>query len=132
MNRKTKRQNKRELRKNSFDQSNELKEVPRSEWISLVNNIPQYLSKVYLSRSFMIQIYEEPGKPDRLSICRNGIDNNGKWLEHITWEELQEIKNTVGYADQDCIELFPKKEDVVNVSNMRHLWVVDQIDFAWR
>lgn len=132
MNRKTRRDNKRELRKNSLDLFHELRELPPEMWYEQVSKIPEYLEKVYLSRSFLVQVYVEPDKPDRLSICRNGVDKDGNWLEHITWEELQHIKNSVGYSDYDCIELFPKECDVVNVANMRHLWAVGQIDFVWR
>ena len=38
-----------------------------------------------------------------------------------------------GYADADALELYPMAADVVNVANLRHLWVMrDAVSFAWR
>jgi len=35
--------------------------------------------------------------------------------------------------DADAIEIFPADMDVVNVANMRHLWVMaEPVEFAWR
>jgi hypothetical protein len=43
------------------------------------------------------------------------------------------IKNAVGYQDRDAVEVYPSQTDVVNVSNMRHLWILpEKLDFAWR
>jgi len=48
-------------------------------------------------------------------------------------EALQEIKSAVGYGDRDAVEIFPAQKDLVNVANMRHLWIVpESIPFAWR
>ena len=36
-------------------------------------------------------------------------------------------------ADFDALELYPVNSDVVNVANLRHLWVMrDLVSFAWR
>jgi hypothetical protein len=33
----------------------------------------------------------------------------------------------------DAVEVYPPAGDVVNVANMRHLWVLrDRLPFAWR
>lgn len=51
----------------------------------------------------------------------------------ISWDALQEIKGAVGYADRDAVEIYPRDADVVNVANMRHLWITPEpIAFAWR
>lgn len=51
----------------------------------------------------------------------------------ISWEELQQIKDDVGFGDYYCVEIYPPNADCVNVSNMRHLWLVptDLLPFAW-
>lgn len=43
-----------------------------------------------------------------------------------------QVKRLVGYADKCAIEIYPPDQDIVNVANMRHLWVVDMPDFAWK
>ena len=87
---------------------------------------------MFISKFFFVQVYNDNGYT-RISVNRNQITNNGKWEENITWEELQAIKNEIGYSGNDCLEVYPKAGDEVNVSNMRHLWVmVEPVSFAWR
>ena len=62
-----------------------------------------------------------------------GIGGSGRWKDGISWDALQEIKSAVGYGDRDAVEIFPAQKDLVNVANMRHLWIVpESIPFAWR
>ena len=47
--------------------------------------------------------------------------------------KLQEIKNTIGYKDKFAVEVYPAENDIVNVANMRHLWVLPKpLGFEWR
>lgn len=109
-----------------------LKEWPRSEW---PKSNPDIL-RVWRSRHFLVQEY--PAKSPaivRLSILRsNGLTSDAKWKENITWEDLQRIKREAGYGDQDAVEVFPSDIDVVNVANIRHLWILPSghLSFAWR
>ncbi|MGL0761287.1 DUF4222 domain-containing protein [Citrobacter freundii] len=65
--------------------------------------------------------------------CIASMANSGRWKDGISWDALQEIKNAVGYADRDAVEIYPAQKDVVNVANMRHLWIVNEpLNFAWR
>jgi hypothetical protein len=46
---------------------------------------------------------------------------------------LQRLKAECGYADRDAVEVYPRERDVVNVANLRHLWVMrEPLAFAWR
>jgi len=36
------------------------------------------------------------------------------------------LETSTACADKDCIELYPAASDVVNVANMRHLFVLDE------
>lgn len=67
----------------------------------------------------------------RLSI--NKTSHNGDtWDDNITWDELQKIKNECGYGDACAVEIFPPDESVVNVANMRHLWLLPEPpSFMW-
>lgn len=90
----------------------------------------------FRSRDFLVQRFQEhagPGAVIRLSINRTEIDNNGDYKADISWEELQWIKNVLGYHASDAVEIYPIQKDVVNVANMRHLWILPlPLAFAWR
>ena len=101
-------------------------EVPRHEWPRENKN----LFKVFLSSQFLVQEYREDGVI-RLSICQTKRKGS-KWADGITWDQLQEIKNAVGYHDKCAVEVFPERSKVVNVANMRHLFVLpERPDFTW-
>lgn len=87
--------------------------------------------KVFRNNKFLIQVYTEKNNIIRLSICRTTV-NKERFNDGISWDELQSIKNNVGYADLQAIEIFPKERDLVNVANMRHLWVLPYtLEFGW-
>jgi hypothetical protein len=70
----------------------------------------------------------------RLSICRTMIDEHGHWLADIGWEDMQAIKSSLGFGDRLAVEIFPRDDDVVNVANMRHLWIFpngEVLPFGW-
>ena len=45
----------------------------------------------------------------------------------IGWDELQRIKNECGFEHFDAIELYPRQKDVINNANVRHLYVLQQL-----
>ena len=87
--------------------------------------------KVYKNDEFLVQIFKLDGEPTRLTVNRVK-HKNGKWLDGITWDQLMHVKRLVGYANMCAIEIYPPDQDIVNVANMRHLWIVDMPDFAWK
>lgn len=101
--------------------------IPQSEW-PVTNLIPD---AVYRSRDFLVMIYFDPGHPTRLSVCRTELDDDGQWKDGITWDELQRIKSGCGFGMSCAVEVYPPDKDVVNVANMRHLWIHDA-PFRWR
>lgn len=48
------------------------------------------------------------------------------WRDGITWDELQRIKNETLGPDVWCVEVYPPESELVNVSNMRHLWPLEE------
>ena len=127
----TTRAQRRQLERNNAKLPERLQEIPRDQWPA---NAPPSIIRVFRSRDYLVQEYREPNPLviSRLSICRTSISGN-RWKDGITWDELQRIKNVVGYGDADAVEIYPADDDVVNVANMRHLWVLDaRIPFAWR
>lgn len=107
-----------------------LQEVPRAEWPM---RMPPGLTRVMRSRDFLLQQVELPGDPLRLSINRTSLGGDGRWKDGITWDEIQRLKREAGFGDRFAVEVFPADIDVVNVANVRHIWVLDEAPaFSWR
>jgi len=129
MNRHERRAANQHLKKENKTYPDQLISVPESEW---PRREPGMIA-LWRSNRFLVQVYVENNGVVRLSVCRTEINNRGQWQENIAWEELQEIKNQCGYEHFDAVEVYPRQKDVVNVANMRHLWVFDEpLRFAWR
>jgi hypothetical protein len=110
--------------------SKELRKIPHSEWPPTRSEIIP--SECWRSRDFLVQIFRKDDSPVRLSICRTAIESDGSWKAGITWDEIQEIKADVGFREEWAVEIFPPDQEVVNVANLRHIWIVPMPSFAWR
>lgn len=108
-----------------------LVEIPRNEW-----PVKQHakLSRVLRCRDFLVQVFAEPNDVLRLSIQRCAFDRtSGRWKDGITWDDLQHLKTLAGYGDRVGLEIYPPDRDMVNVANLRHLWIVPSApEFMWR
>lgn len=103
--------------------------VPPAEW-PLASHPPM---AVWCSRDFLVQAYDEGGGIVRLSVNRAKLAPLGGWAENISWDHLQRIKREIGMVDRWAVEVFPADQDVVNVANLRHLWVLPEPPaFGWR
>lgn len=57
---------------------------------------------------------------------------NNNWLQvwktdktdGITWDQLQKVKNVVFGDEVTAIEIYPAVSQLVNLKNVRHLWVL--------
>lgn len=92
----------------------------------------QMPTNVWIGDGYLVQAYDEAGGVVRLTV--NSVQHNGRsWADRIPWDDLQAIKSACGFGDRDAVEVYPPTKDVVNVSNMRHLWVLPEpLAFAWR
>lgn len=119
----------RHLERNNAKQPDVLREVPREQWPNPCS--PQL--RVLRSRDFLVQEFAACAPAVvRLSVCRTSLAGD-RWQDGISWDELQRLKRECGYGNADAIEVFPADADVVNVANMRHLWVMaDPVACAWR
>jgi len=124
------REQRRQLARDNAKQPTALQEVPRERWYD--PNATQL--RVFRSRDFLVQEFaEKPPATVRLSVCRTAMDGGDRWQDGITWDDLQRLKRECGYGDRDAVEVFPADDDVVNVANMRHLFVMlDALPYAWR
>lgn len=126
----TTRNQRRQLEKENAGLPKVLQEVPRSQWPAQRTHI----LRVFRSRHFLVQEYPAPAPATvRLSVCRSTLGEGGRWVDGISWDELQQIKRECGYGDADAVEVYPSDADVVNVANMRHLWIMaEPLQFSWR
>lgn len=120
------------IRRENAAQPETLAEIPRDRWPNAAN-VAGGPDRVFRSRRFLVQAFDEDDGLVRLSVNIADVGMRG-WKEGISWEELQQIKRECGYGACDACEVFPADKDVVNVANMRHLWVFTKsmIPFVWR
>lgn len=87
---------------------------------------------IYRSRDYLVQVYTID-QCTRISVNKVKITDTGDWEDGISWDTLMWIKRCVGYGDHDAVEVYPNDKDVVNVSNIRHLFILnDTLPFIWR
>lgn len=132
MNRDDRRAAKKYLAQENAKWPAQLKDWPSEEWPS--RGAPDVL-RVLRSRHFLVQEFRTQAPAIvRLSVNRTALTSDGGWEQDITWEELQRLKREAGYGEFDAVEVFPPDADVVNVANMRHLWILPagSLAFAWR
>lgn len=104
-----------------------LTEVPRETWPPYPN--PAHTpTKVWQNRKYLVQLFDETPLHNidtrRVTVCRVTLGNDGHWDANLTWDELQDIKHEIGFGDWYGLEIYPRDRDVVNVANMRHLWML--------
>lgn len=133
MNRAERREAERYMREQSKKYPAHLIEIPRDQW---PERAPPGLTTALRSRDFLVQVFaaeRRPGVLARMSISRTALNASGtRWEQGISWDELQRLKAEAGYADFDAVEIYPSAADVVNVANMRHLWVMaEPLPFKW-
>lgn len=108
-------------------------EIPRDQWPKRTEDSKANPIAVWRNKYFLVQVYNE-GSRTRITVCRTMIDASGNYQEDIQWQQLQDVKRMIGFGDRDAVEIFPNEKDVVNVANMRHLWLLepDELPFIWR
>lgn len=107
-----------------------LTQVPRERWPELPSKSLRI--QVWLSRDYLVQVFQEGAAIYRLSVCST-TPTAESWADGLSWDDLMEIKRQCGFASQAAVELYPNDSNIVNVSNMRHLWVLPELpEFMWR
>ena len=96
------------------------------------DRLPAGIVECWRSRDFLAALWRKGGQ-SRLTVNRTMIDGKGNWLDGITWDDLQRIKSECGFGAVEAVEVYPADTDVVNVANMRHLWILNEpLPFIWR
>ena len=116
------------LRREAKQWPEKLVMIPRAEWP--VAALALNLVEVWRSRRYLVQVYRQ-GDHERLSVCMTAI-KGGRWEDGLTWDDLQDIKRECGRGDRWAVECYPPDADIVNVANMRHLFLLDaRPPFGW-
>lgn len=125
------REQRRQLERDNQKYGFELTQIPVSQWAPA---IPPKVIEVWRSREFLVQIYQERDAMLRMSVSRTSFNAEvNRWDDGISWDHLQRLKRECGRGNLDAVEVFPADRDVVNVANMRHLWIMpESLAFAWR
>lgn len=79
-------------------------------------------TEVWRSNAFLVTLYVEANGLERMSVCRTELNEVGRWVDRIMWDDLQRLKRECGRGDRCAIEVYPADQNLVNVANMRHLW----------
>jgi hypothetical protein len=102
--------------------------LPPSAWPEWYRSAERPPTQVWISRKYLVQMFDETPfqgvDARRLSINRVTLKDDGHWEEGLSWDELQDIKHEIGFGDWYGVEIYPRDCDVVNVANLRHLWIL--------
>jgi hypothetical protein len=122
------------LREQARRYDRQLRLVPREEWPRAVAGLDEdaYPAEVWRSNRLLALVYCQGGH-ERLSVLRTELALNGRLAEGISWDDLQEAKRECGRGERWAVEVYPDDREVVNVQNMRHLWLLpDAPPYGWR
>lgn len=105
-----------------------LTEIPRERIMQSYPNAAHPPTNVWQSRKYLVQLFDETPLQNidtrRMTVCRVTLGDDGHWDAGLSWDELQDIKREIGFGDWYGVEIYPRDVDVVNVANMRHLWLL--------
>lgn len=122
----------RQLQRDNASQPAALSPVPPYMWPATPAEWEKQTG-VWRSSTFLVQSFDVGGGVVRLSVSRTEVDEATlRWREDITWEDLQRLKREAGFGEREAVEVYPPDSAVVNVANMRHLWVLpERLPFSW-
>lgn len=105
--------------------------IPRDRWPTTLRDAPQIA--VYRSKTLLAQLFDVGDGVLRLSVNRTTMRTDGRWDDGLTWDDLMRAKREAGLAGSWAVEVFPPDSEIVNVANMRHLFLLPEApDYAWR
>ena len=120
-----------QLRKDNKQWPEKLTSIEKDKWPT--QNQTRPLLSVLRSSRFLVMIYREREGVLWMSVNRTEVKGS-RWVDGITWDELQALKREAGFGERDAIEIYPRDEDVVDVANIRHLFILEDslVEFGWR
>ena len=89
------------------------------------DDAPEHMLSMWGSRDHFAVLWLDPNGFQRLTINSTTLDTRtGTWADGLTWDELMKVKNECGFAANWCVEVYPPRAEIVDVSAMRHLWLL--------
>ena len=120
----------RQLERDNATRPATLRQMPRYQWPGHLQDPTRI--EVWLSRKYLVQVFDEGNSVLRASVCRTVVTTSLEWADRLTWDELQSIKRQIGRGDLYAVEVYPRDRDIVNVANMRHLWIFPEpLQIGW-
>lgn len=107
---------------------------PQNLWEHLNEKMTIKVIEVWRSCDYLVQVFESEMPLIDVRMTVNITDVKGAhWVDGIGWDELMRIKREIGRGDQYAIEVYPEDNNIVNVANMRHLWVMyEPLNIGWK
>lgn len=82
---------------------------------------------VWLSPEYLVQVFDADRGYLRITVNRTDRKRqSAEWADKISWDDLWLIKSIIGYGASCAVEVYPAEDDLVNVANMRHLWILPE------
>lgn len=122
-----------ELRRENQLFSSKMVPIAKDRWPKDQQTIDgQNRVAVWRNKEFLVQVFAFGNEGLlRLSVNRTSWDGRD-WRDGITWDDLQRIKNEIGFADSTAVEVYPPQDRVINVANIRHLVVLPESpSYVW-
>ena len=107
-----------------------MRQVPRHEWPAAQGDGDKRI-ELWIDGNFLAQVFDEGAGVLRVSVNRVFAGRSGDFADGIRWEDLMSIKRKIGRGDTFAVEVLPRDEDIVNVANMRHFWILPDIICGW-
>lgn len=125
-----------QMRKQAAAWPERLAAVPAAEWPPVRPQRPVRPLELWRSRHYLAQVFGERWLGDievrRMSVNRVTVGADAHWEENIPWEDLMRCKREAGYGDWYGVEVYPRDRDIVNMANMRHLWLLrEPLAIGW-
>lgn len=120
------------LRKQNDLYPDQLAQVPKELWPQKPGGFIDPPVEVWRSKTFLVQVYAPKNGAQRITVNRCEIGHSRLFADGLSWDDLQKVKRELGRGNQWAVELFPSDLCVVNVSNMRHLWLIDTPLYGWK
>lgn len=115
----------------------QLRELLPAEWSDEMraardSGLPSVPLRAWRSRDFLVQLTNDPCGHQRLSFNRAEINQDGGWRDGLTWDDLMRLKAEAGFGDCWAVECYPPTAEVINVANIRHLFILkERPSFGW-
>jgi hypothetical protein len=105
--------------------------IPRERWSPAPWDETER-TEVWRSRKFLVQVFAQKDGAQRITVCTTRPQGH-TWQAGIAWDDLQRLKAECGRGDAWAVEIYPAESSLVNVANMRHLWILPAMpEYAWR